>query len=741
MVSLLYELIYVLTFASGLLSVLAKPVGFEKAGILLFISQLLLSALFVVFKNSKTTGRYVSIGILSGFAIFVLFLSRYDAFMGKAIENVRLLWLLAFALAAFVLGEMCAYLRVFGIIVSGLSFASLIPLTILKVNIPKFYVAAVFFLFVIMLMSEIERRWKKAGDTELKAHIVYNSLFVMLIIALVLILPYSPKPYKWTWVRNIYSMVRETVTEIQIRTSIRKDEDYAEGLIGFSDRGGFAGELKSKEETVLSVAGIPKDTVELRLAGKNFSTFTGREWIEDDRDTAPDAMFDTIGLIASLEDYTDSSSDYVRWEKMRIEYIQMNTNYIFVPEKSAIRKSNLPVYSFDVLYKGGDIIWPKTQSYKTAYNLVYLLANTENEDFINFIKEGDTPSEKAYFKTLKKHFNLELDEEYSYKKFLDHQEYIHNLYAQDVILSDELRAYTEKLYEGCENDYDKCVRIEELLKTFEYTETPGTVPDYVHNETEFLDYFILESRKGYCSYFATAFALLARAEGIPARYVQGYDVKTGSKSAMYITSSMAHAWTEVYFDGAGWIAFDGTPGYGNGTYWAGSSKHTDLPPITTYERKETPAEVSELPELPEEEPEKGITVKWYMIAIPIVSGIAVIALFFAVFKLTSAFRFRKLAADKKFEILCRQVFGILNLLGVKREEYETIAEFKTRLEKDYGDKNLEFLGFLERYLYDVRDESTDYAPALDKTMGTKDEFLKELKKKRPVRYVLYQLRY
>ena len=208
-----------------------------------------------------------------------------------------------------------------------------------------------------------------------------------------------------------------------------------------------------------------------------------------------------------------------------------------------------------------------------------------------------------------------------------------------------------------------------------------------------------------------------------------------------VTGENAHAWTEVYFDGAGWTAFDGTPGYGSGTYWASSSKHTDLPPITVYEKKETPTDISELPDLPEEEPEKEIIIKWYMIAIPIVTGLAVIVLFFAVFKLSSAVRFKKLEADSRFETLCRQVFNILKLLGIKREEYETIEEFKARLEKDYEETNLEFLGFLERHLYDVRDESMDYEAVCGKTGETKELFLKELKKKSIIRYILYQLRY
>ena len=148
-----------------------------------------------------------------------------------------------------------------------------------------------------------------------------------------------------------------------------------------------------------------------------------------------------------------------------------------------------------------------------------------------------------------------------------------------------------------------------MLKTMEYSPTPGEIPAYVTDETEFLDYFILKEQKGYCSFFATAFVLLARAEGIPARYVQGYSTPTYGNTSLYITSDMAHAWAEVYFDNAGWIAFDATPGYEGGSYWSSIEKKYDLPEFGVYEPKQETQDYNPIPELPEkeedEDPEMG----------------------------------------------------------------------------------------------------------------------------------------
>jgi transglutaminase-like putative cysteine protease len=72
---------------------------------------------------------------------------------------------------------------------------------------------------------------------------------------------------------------------------------------------------------------------------------------------------------------------------------------------------------------------------------------------------------------------------------------------------------------------------------------------------------------GHCEYFATAMVILARAAGIPARYVTGYlqGERNRFSRRFVVRQSDAHAWAEVYFPGAGWVTFDATPAAGRGT--------------------------------------------------------------------------------------------------------------------------------------------------------------------------------
>lgn len=59
--------------------------------------------------------------------------------------------------------------------------------------------------------------------------------------------------------------------------------------------------------------------------------------------------------------------------------------------------------------------------------------------------------------------------------------------------------------------------------------------------------------------YAPAMALMLRSLGIPSRVVMGFHPDEGVQGDVTITGKETHAWVEVPFDGAGWVAFDPTP--------------------------------------------------------------------------------------------------------------------------------------------------------------------------------------
>ncbi|MBS0396404.1 MAG: DUF3488 domain-containing transglutaminase family protein, partial [Proteobacteria bacterium] len=89
---------------------------------------------------------------------------------------------------------------------------------------------------------------------------------------------------------------------------------------------------------------------------------------------------------------------------------------------------------------------------------------------------------------------------------------------------------------------------------FEYTLEPPLLGG------EPVDEFLFETRRGFCEHYASAFAVLMRAAGIPARVVAGYQGGESNAFGGYllVRQSSAHAWTEVWLDGAGWTRVDPT---------------------------------------------------------------------------------------------------------------------------------------------------------------------------------------
>ena len=81
-----------------------------------------------------------------------------------------------------------------------------------------------------------------------------------------------------------------------------------------------------------------------------------------------------------------------------------------------------------------------------------------------------------------------------------------------------------------------------------------------------VDYFLFESRRGYCTFFASALTIACRTQGIPARVVSGFvnpeyftDTNDNDRRVGIAIEANAHAWTEVWIDGWGWAVLDATP--------------------------------------------------------------------------------------------------------------------------------------------------------------------------------------
>ena len=111
------------------------------------------------------------------------------------------------------------------------------------------------------------------------------------------------------------------------------------------------------------------------------------------------------------------------------------------------------------------------------------------------------------------------------------------------------RSATPYAYALAVNDY--------LREGFRYTEKPEKAPLGV----EPIEWFLLDSKEGYCQHFSAGMALLLRMGGIPARVATGFSPGGYSKrkQAWIVRDTDAHSWVEAWFDDFGWVTLDPTP--------------------------------------------------------------------------------------------------------------------------------------------------------------------------------------
>ncbi len=103
--------------------------------------------------------------------------------------------------------------------------------------------------------------------------------------------------------------------------------------------------------------------------------------------------------------------------------------------------------------------------------------------------------------------------------------------------------------------YDKVAALESYLRSNYQYDAAITAPP---PGAEAISWFLFQSKRGFCNYFAGAMAIMARELGIPARVAAGYtNGKFNPKTNQWdIVGTDAHAWTQVYFAGYGWINFE-----------------------------------------------------------------------------------------------------------------------------------------------------------------------------------------
>ena len=154
--------------------------------------------------------------------------------------------------------------------------------------------------------------------------------------------------------------------------------------------------------------------------------------------------------------------------------------------------------------------------------------------------------------------------------------------------------------------YARAKAIEEYLQSnysYAFYEPGGPRPPSGRDP---VDWFLFDHREGTCGVFSSAFVVLARSVGIPARVVSGWAIgQTDDGQIVYL--DQAHQWAEVALDGIGWVTFEPTPAGGPPSrtegFYPGEYEEEDGEDIDEPDEDE----VEDTPSIPESDLE-GITV-------------------------------------------------------------------------------------------------------------------------------------
>ncbi len=148
----------------------------------------------------------------------------------------------------------------------------------------------------------------------------------------------------------------------------------------------------------------------------------------------------------------------------------------------------------------------------------------------------------------------------AYQEYLHAQYYLEECRELDF-QSDAVDALAQELTAGLDSDYEKARAIER------YFEDAGFVYDlsYRKAEGDNTEDFLLTSKRGVCYEYATAMVLICRSAGLPARYVQGYNMSEPYDATLnnirlthMVKARDAHGFPEVYISGYGWLSFEPT---------------------------------------------------------------------------------------------------------------------------------------------------------------------------------------
>ena len=343
------------------------------------------------------------------------------------------------------------------------------------------------------------------------------------------------------------------------------------------------------------------------LKGVSMNRYTGRMWENtvrgkqylwvsplhrDARDQAFDALLPSEGL---------RQSAVLAESQVTVTMVAPNVSSLFVPQRvrSLTVGGDLVPYYND----SGEVFVSRDLEAGDTYTVSAMLCMGGDAGLETIVDAASATGDRAYSEILQVYTALP-------------EQFMNPLYET---IQTQMYEKTLEAVGNAATPYQTALSIQNWLRA-NYRYELDVAPQNV--DMDFAYSFLLgPEREGYCMHFASAMTVMCRMMGLPARYVEGYLAEPDSTGTAYVTGLNAHAWTEVYFQGFGWLTFDPTPSTHMGQGGQGSAPQSEPSPEPTTEptaapttqptteptaspsdRPEETPESDQLPEPPEQTP-------------------------------------------------------------------------------------------------------------------------------------------
>ena len=634
------------------------------------------------------------------------------------------------------------------------------------VKVPKSGIV-LFILYVGLTGAEwVRLRQKKMKRRGAQAYVLGILPFLIIYIVLLCFMPMQTKPYDWQWAKDIYQSAEEKITMYAENFGNRGSEYFDGAASGFSGDGGFFPDILQDNRQLMTL-GIGKEKeMPVYLTGRIFDSFDGREWKnagedrngrqnegEDDIGESERAL-DVIETVYALENYAGSDAhNYYKNISMDISYQYFHTRYLLAPSKTWDIKDKGKRVKYHLEDAG--IVFDRKAGYGTEYALRFSRLNMDRDEMYRFLESFPEEDLETWTNISRQYTGKRIPIEELY----DHWDTVEERYLPETNISPEVEEWLALTTADAATGVEALQYIESALSHMAYNTSPGKLPETVTDEKSFLDYFLLEKREGYCAYYATAFVLLARAEGFPARYVQGFCVPAVSGDETFVYSDMAHAWPEVYIPGKGWIPFEPTPGFGVNRYtvWEENADSNVWSPYTgnagSHVQEEAILSESGIVDGGMQEEKKNNRLLPYLLRVVWILLVGSVLVFIAD-RLWEKHRDRGRKPSEKYRLAVLHNLQILDMLRYRREPAETYHELAERIGREEmfadidadkeegsgktGDKiPCGFIETFERYLYGTLEIDEQI---LREVSDERVQLLEILKKRRRKSYLLCRIR-